>query len=57
MKDRSRWYGREAVFTGNIQWTRTVLTEEGEREMKAKTRTLPYFEIDSPFAKFVELED
>lgn len=57
IKDRSRWYESETVFTGNIQWTRTVLTEEGEREMKAKTRTLPYFEIDDPFTKFVKLED
>lgn len=60
IKDRSRWYQPETVFTGNIQWTRTVLTEEGEREMNPKTRTLPYFEIDEPFiksVKFVELEE
>jgi hypothetical protein len=60
IKDRSRWYKPETVFTGNIQWTRSVLTEEGEREMNPKTRTLPYFEIDSPIIKiikFVELEE
>ena len=57
VKDRSRWYKRETVFTGNVQWTRTELTDEGEREMKAATRTLSYFEIDDPFVKFVELEE
>jgi hypothetical protein len=57
VKDRSRWYKKEAVFTGNVQWARTVLTEEGEREMNPRTRTLPYFEIDDPFAKFVELKE
>ena len=57
IKDRSRWYKRETVFTGNVQWGRTVLTDEGEREMHARTRTLPYFEIDDPFVKFVKLEE
>lgn len=57
VKDHSRWYKKEAVFTGNVQWARTVLTEEGEREMNPRTRTLPYFEIDDPFAKFVELKE
>lgn len=57
VKDHSRWYKKEAVITGNIPWARTTLTDEGEREMNPKTRTLAYFEIDDPFAKFVELEE
>lgn len=57
IKDRARWYKNETVFTGNIQWTRSVLTDEGEREMNPRTRTLAYFEIDDPFVKFVELEE
>lgn len=56
VKDHSRWYKKEAVITGNIPWARTVLTEEGEREINPRTRTLPNFEIDDPFAKFVELK-
>lgn len=57
LKDQSRWYNQEPVMTGNILWTRTVLNDEGEREMNPRTRTLPYFEIDDPFVKFVEIKE
>ena len=57
IKDRECWYKRETVFTGNVQWTKTVLTEEGEREMNPETRTLPTFRVDDPFAKFVNLSN
>lgn len=57
LKDKSRWYGKDTVFIGNYQLTETVATEEGEKELDPKTRTLPTFYIDDPFAKFVELPD
>ena len=55
LKDRSKWYEKETVFIGNYQMTESVLTKEGKREMNLSTRTLPCFEIDDPFAKFVDI--
>ena len=55
LKDKSLWYGKDTVFIGNYQFTESVLTEEGEKEMNPETRTLPTFYVDDPFAKFVEL--
>lgn len=57
LKDRTRWYGRDTVFVGQYQLTETKLTKEGEQEMSATTRTLPYFEIDDPFTRFVQLKN
>jgi hypothetical protein len=55
LNDKSQWYKKETVFFGICQFTETALTAEGEKEMNESTRTLPYFEIDSPFDKFVAL--
>jgi hypothetical protein len=57
LKDKSKWYGKDTVFFGIYQFTESVLTEGGRKEMNPSTRTLPYFEIDDPFAKFVVLPD
>lgn len=56
IKDRSRWYTNDTVFIGNMRFTESVLTEDGKREMNPETRTLPYFEVDDPFDKFVSIE-
>lgn len=55
IKDKSLWYGKDTVFIGNLQFTESVLTEEGRRQMNPCTRTLPCFRVDDPFAKFVQL--
>jgi hypothetical protein len=34
-----------------------LLTEDAKREFNPKTRTLPYFEIDDEWQKYVEIED
>ena len=57
MKDRDRWYTRETVFVGNMQFSESVFTEEGKREMDPKTRTLPCFSLGGPFDKFVTLPE
>ena len=57
LKDKSRWYSKNAVFIGNYLMNETVLTEEGKKEMDPETRTLPTFYVDDPFAKFVELKE
>jgi hypothetical protein len=57
LKDKSPWYTKDTVFVGTYQLTETVLTEDGKKEMNPLTRTLPYFEIDDPFAKFVQLSE
>ena len=55
IQDRSVWYKRETVFINNIQFTESVLTNEGEKQMNKRTRTLPTFIVEDPFAKFVSL--
>lgn len=57
LKDKSLWYGKDTVFIGNYQFTESVLTKEGEKEMNPATRTLPTFYVDDPFAKFVEISN
>lgn len=57
IKDRSIWYKRETVFINNIQFTESMFTEEGERQMNKRTRTIPTFIVEDPFAKFVSLPD
>lgn len=57
IKDRSVWYERSTVFIGNMQFSESVLTEEGKKQMDINTRTLPTFVVDSPFEKFVQLEN
>ena len=55
LKDTSTWYVKDNGILNNVQWTETVLTEEGTKQMNSQTRTLPYFEIDDPFDKFVPI--
>ena len=57
LKDRARWYMKDTVFVGNVQFTENVLTEEGKKEMNPETRTLPTFKVKDPFDKFVVLVD
>lgn len=57
LKDDSRWYYEETSVLNGYLFPKTSLTKEGEREMNPATRTLPYFEIDDLFAKFVELKE
>ena len=52
LQNRERWYKHE-VLKGFSCWS--VETEECLRELNPETRTLPTFEIDSPFDKFVSL--
>jgi hypothetical protein len=54
LKDRERWYKHE-VLKGFSYCS--VETEECLRELNPETRTIPLFEIDDPFAKFVPLEE
>ena len=54
-KHRARFYTRVQRQTATFRYLETVLTAEGEREMNPETRTLPYFEIDDPFEKFVDI--
>lgn len=55
LRDRERWYTTEPLRGLPFAGIRTVHTEECERELNPETRTLPSFEIDSPFDKFVSL--
>lgn len=55
IKDKSRWYREAHKTLGGYLIYETVLTEEGEREMNPRTRTLPYFEVADLFIKFVEI--
>lgn len=57
LKDKSKWYTKDNGVLNNVEWTKTVYTAEGNREMNPETRTLPYFEINDPFDKFVNLEN
>jgi hypothetical protein len=57
LKDKSKWYEPSTIFIGNYQFSETVATEEGKRELNPDTRTLPTVYADDPFAKFVELPD
>ena len=57
VKDRSVWYTKDTVFIGNMQFSESVLTEEGKKQMDPKTRTLPTFVVESPFDKFVNLNE
>ena len=46
-----QWYGSVYHVTGiSIE-----PTEQTQRELNPETRTLPTFQVDDPFAKFVEL--
>ena len=55
--DRSRWLHKERDFLGSYMFVKDVLTDEGEKEMNSKTRTLPTFIVENPFAKFVKNEE
>lgn len=55
-KIRSRMYTKVQRQAATFSYLETVLSEEGEREMNPETRTLPYFEINDPFDKFVSLD-
>lgn len=67
------WYNKEHVRSGKLRTVlyrycpicgkitdtkeSAVALEERTRELNPTTRTLPTFRVDSPFAKFVELEE
>lgn len=53
---RSRMYTTVKKQAATFSYVETVLSEEGEREMNPETRTLPYFEINDPFDKFVSVD-
>lgn len=53
--DWERWYQKEPVHVGIYILAQHAPTNEGKRELDPETRTLPTFFVDSPFAKFVEL--
>jgi hypothetical protein len=57
IKDKSRWYQDVPKTLGGYLIYDTILTEEGEREMNPRTRTLPYFEVVDPFVKFAEVKE
>lgn len=57
LSDKSLWYTKTERYSGFFYFLETTLTNEGEQEMNAETRTLPYFEIDDPLNKFVRLTE
>lgn len=57
LDDKSRWYKKVERCHGTFNFLETVLNDEGEREMNPETRTLPYFEIEDMFEKFVKIGD
>lgn len=54
LKDRERWYKTRVVKGFSFL---DVQTDECLRELNPETRTLPMFEVDGPFAKFVPLKE
>ena len=52
LRERDRWY-KTHILKGFSCWD--VQTEECLKELNPKTRTIPHFEVDSPFDKFVSL--
>ena len=55
LQERERWYTSAPLTGFPFSGRQTVCTEECERELNPETRTLPAFEVDSPFEKFVRL--
>lgn len=55
--DKGRWYKTVQRNNGVFSYLETVPTEECERELDPKTRTLPTFRTNDFSAKVVELED
>ena len=57
VKNREIWYTRDNAFIGNMQFTETVLTVEGQKQINKETRTIPTFRLNDPFDKFVTLSE
>ena len=55
LRERERWYTHEPIKGLPFHVSATVETEECLKEFNPETRTIPYFEVDDPFAKFVNL--
>ena len=53
--DKERWHKLEKRTNEFHTYYESVHTEEYERELNPRTRTLPTFSVDDPFAKFVKL--
>ena len=49
------WISKKCYSIGLEPYIKNEGTEEAKRELNPKTRTLPVFKVDDPFAKFVDI--